>query len=241
MTNKLSIVAMVPARRGSTRLKQKNLALLNGKPLIGYAIQAARQAKVFDKIVVNSEDKIFGKIAARYGVEFYQRPAHLATSEAKSDDVVNDFITHYPSDVVVWMNPIAPLQPAQEVREAVDYFLKENLDTLITVKNEPVHCVCEGKPVNFNPDELFARTQDLALVQAFVYSLMMWRTKAFQENYQRRGYAILCGKIGYYPVSKLSAVIIKKEEDLRLAEYLLAGMEARKKFSLQYDEVSHET
>ena len=52
---------MLPARRGSIRLKQKNLALLNGKPLISYVIEAAKQSGVFERIVLNSEDKIFDK------------------------------------------------------------------------------------------------------------------------------------------------------------------------------------
>ena len=232
------IIAMIPARRGSTRLKQKNLALLGGKPLIYYSICAAKDSGVFDRIVLNSEDEVFGKIAQRYGIEFYKRPTYLATSTAKSDDVVSDFIEHNSADIVVWVNSIAPLQIGSEIREVVMYFIKESLDSLITVKNEQVHCLYQSKPLNFNPEEIFVRTQDLSPVQPFVYSIMMWRAKVFQRFYKKRGYAILCGKIGYYPVSKLSSLIIKKEEDLIMAEYLLAGIEARKNFKVAYDEVA---
>ena len=51
-----NIIAMIPARMGSTRLTMKNLALLNGKPLIYYAINAAKDSEVFKRIVINSED-----------------------------------------------------------------------------------------------------------------------------------------------------------------------------------------
>ena len=54
MNNKF--IAMIPARIGSTRLKYKNLALINGKPLIYYAINAAKNSKMFNKIVLNSDD-----------------------------------------------------------------------------------------------------------------------------------------------------------------------------------------
>ena len=57
MLSKPIIYAMIPARIGSTRLKMKNLALINGKPLIYYAIQAAKDSGVFDKIVLNSENQ----------------------------------------------------------------------------------------------------------------------------------------------------------------------------------------
>ena len=75
------IYAMIPARYGSTRLKMKNLALINGQPMISYAIKAAKESGVFDKVVVNSEHDIFKKIAERYNVTFYQRPDQLGSSQ----------------------------------------------------------------------------------------------------------------------------------------------------------------
>ena len=71
------IYAMIPARYGSTRLQMKNLALINGQPMISYAINAAKESNIFDKVVVNSEHVVFEKIADRYGVDFYQRPSFL--------------------------------------------------------------------------------------------------------------------------------------------------------------------
>jgi hypothetical protein len=59
---KKKIVAMIPARIGSERLKKKNLALLNKKPLIYYAIHAAKKSKIFKEIYINSDDKVFKKI-----------------------------------------------------------------------------------------------------------------------------------------------------------------------------------
>ena len=53
------IYAMIPARMGSQRLKLKNLALLNVKPLIYYAIESAKVSKIFDKIFINSDDNLF--------------------------------------------------------------------------------------------------------------------------------------------------------------------------------------
>ena len=58
------IVAMIPAKLGSTRLAMKNLALINGKPAIYYAIKAARESGIFSKIIINAEDAVFSKIAA---------------------------------------------------------------------------------------------------------------------------------------------------------------------------------
>ena len=214
-------IAMIPGRIGSTRLKMKNLALLGGRPLMSYAIEAAKAAGVFERVIVNGDHEIFEAVASEYGAEFYLRPAALGSSTTKSDSVVYDFLVKHPADVVAWVNPTSPLQTGEEIRSVVDYFHAHELDSLITVKEERVHGLVQGEPVNFDPDGPFARTQDLPPVQLFVYSVMMWRTATFKDAFEHRGYALLSGRVGYYPVSKLSAMIVKTQEDLHVAEALL--------------------
>lgn len=241
MKDKANIIAMVPARIGSTRLKMKNLALINGKPLISYAIEAAKASGVFSRVVVNSDNEIFAGIAKRYGVDFYLRPAELGSSTTKSDNVVYDFMAKHPSDIVAWVNPTSPLQTGDEIRNVINYFVKEDLDTLITVKNEQVHCIFEGRPVNFNTAEIFAQTQDLKPVQPFVYSIMMWRNKTFMDTFDRQGYALFCGKTGYYPVSKETSIIIKTKEDIMLADYVMRTKSSAGEYEVKYDGIIKES
>ena len=56
---KKGLYAMIPARYGSERLKLKNLALLDGKPLIYYAIKSAKLSNMFEKIYINSDNLLF--------------------------------------------------------------------------------------------------------------------------------------------------------------------------------------
>jgi len=237
MSDQHKCIAMIPARIGSTRLKLKNLALVNGKPLIYYAIRAAQDSGMFDNVILNSDHRIFEEIAARYDAEFYQRPPELGSSTTKSDDVVMDFINNYPCDIVAWVNPTSPLQTAEEIHAVVSYFLKNEIDTLITVKDEQVHCILKGQPVNFELEKRFAQTQDLDPVQPFVYSVMMWRAQTFIHKFKEKGYAFFCGKIGYYPVSKLSTVIIKRKEDLMLADYIVRLIEGQDTYQVKYDNI----
>lgn len=232
-----TIFAMIPARLGSHRLRMKNLSLLKGKPLIYYAIQAAKKAGIFNRIIVNSECALFRNIAERYGVRFYKRPDRLAASNAKSDPVVYDFLKHNPCDILVWVNPISPLQTAEEVRRVVDFFIRKRLDSLITVKDEPVHCIYKNKPINFRMDKVFARTQDLLPVQGFVYSVMMWRSNVFVKTFEKKGHALLCGKRGFYAVSKASSIIVKRKEDLMLAESLMNLSGRKRKYKIKYDKI----
>jgi len=240
MEQKQRVIAMIPARIGSTRLPMKNLALIDGEPLIGHAIKAAKEAGVFDRIVVNSDAPIFAKIAERYGVDFYHRPEHLGSSSTKSDDVVHDFMTNNPCDILAWVNPTSPLQTGDEVRGVIGHFCREGLDSLITVNREQVHANFADRPLNYRTDELFAQTQDLVPVELFVYSIMMWRTAPFLETYGRQHHAFFVGKVGFYPVSKLTSIIIKREEDLRLAEFVMKTRRQRGNAPLQYDPLAEE-
>lgn len=231
------IIAMIPARFGSTRLKMKNLAILNKKPLIYYAIKAAKDSGIFDQIVLNSDHQIFEAIAHRYEVDFYKRPEELGSSKTKSDEVVMDFVKKNPCQIIVWVNPTSPLQTSQEIGEVVKFFQINQLDSLFTVQKNQVHCVYKDQPINYDTGAHFAQTQDLIPVQSFVYSIMMWRTHVFKKHYAEKGYALFCGKTGFYPVCNLSSVIIKKENDLKLAEYILQTMDKAADYKVKYDAI----
>lgn len=223
MVNGKFVTAMVPARMGSERLSQKNLILLDGKPLISYAIQAAKDSGVFDRIVVNSDGEIFKEIAQEYQVDFYFRAEEFASSQARADDVVYDFILHNKTDIVAWVNPTSPLQTGQEIREIVQYFHDKDCDTLITTKKEQVHCNFKEKPLNYDLNDLFAKTQDLIYVERFVYSVMMWKSDTFRKEYETSKRAFFVGKVGFFPVSKISAIIVKTQEDVELCKYIIKG------------------
>ena len=230
------IYAMIPARIGSTRLKMKNLALINGKPMIYYAIRAAKESGVYDKIILNSDSEIFSKIAERYFVDFYLRPEELGSSQTKSDAVVADFMYAHPeADFVAWVNPTSPFQTAEEISRTISYFIDNQLDSLITVEDRQVHCIYNGKPVNFKPDEPFAQTQNLTSVQPFIYSVMMWRSKQFLKEFDEKEFALFCGKFGTFPVEKMTAIIIKTQEDLLIANELMKVMEDSDGDCIEYD------
>ena len=236
---KTRIIAMIPARVGSERLKMKNLALINGKPLIYYSIKAAKDSGIFDKIVLNSDSQIFGEIALRYDIDFYLRPRELGFSETKSDDVVADFMKSYsPNDIVVWVNTVNPFQSPEIICEAVKHFLDNKLDSLMTVEEKQVHVDFEDKPLNYNVDQPFFKTQDISPVKPFVYSVMMWRVNSFLSRFQKNGYALFCGKFGTYKVGGLVTIKIKTEEDLLFADKIMRGLEKSKDLDvLEYDEL----
>jgi CMP-N,N'-diacetyllegionaminic acid synthase len=86
-----SVLALIPARSGSERVRDKNIRPLAGHPLVAYAIATAREAGIFERVVCSTDSGKIAEIAQRYGAEVpFLRPTVLATST--SPDI--EWITH---------------------------------------------------------------------------------------------------------------------------------------------------
>ena len=214
-------IAMIPARMGSQRLKQKNLQLLAGLPLIAHAIRKCRAAGLFDEIWVNSEHDAFGEIAEAEGVRFHRRPAALANDTATSEQFVAEFLEQHSCERVFQVHSIAPLLRAEQVRDFVGAMAGDACDSLFSVVEEPLECLYGDTPVNFS----FARktnSQDLVPVRRIVWSITGWRRAPYLAAFRRGECATYAGRRGYFVVDRFAGHVIKTAEDLRLAEALLA-------------------
>jgi len=81
-------VAIIPARGGSKRIPRKNIKEFHGKPLIAYSIEVALASKLFDKVIVSTDDKKIADIATQYGAEVpFLRPKELSDDFTGTADV----------------------------------------------------------------------------------------------------------------------------------------------------------
>ena len=71
-------LCVIPARGGSKRIPKKNIKLFCGKPLIAYSIEVALESKLFEKVVVSTDDEEIAKVSKKYGAEVLKRPKELA-------------------------------------------------------------------------------------------------------------------------------------------------------------------
>ena len=195
----MKIIAMIPARIGSERLKLKNLAILKGHPLISYAIKSAKESKIFSRVIVNSDSKKFQSVCKKYRCEFYLRKSNLGSSNTKSDDVVLNFIKNHKCDILMWINPIAPLLEKSDIVKVFNYFVNQNLNSLITTQQVNVHGLINNKnkklrPINFSYKTKFEKTQNLKPIKLMNYCIMMWRSNTFlksMDNYNSIYYRLL--------------------------------------------------
>ena len=86
-------IAIIPARGGSKRIPKKNIKEFSGKPIIAWSIEAAKKCKMFDRIIVSTDDYEIAAIAKQYGADVpFMRPKHLADDYTGTSAVVKDVI-----------------------------------------------------------------------------------------------------------------------------------------------------
>ena len=213
-------LAMIPARMGSQRLKQKNLRELGGVPTIVRAIRKCKAAGCFDAVWVNSEHETFGEIAAAEGVNFHPRPKALANNTATSEQFVHEFLQAHECERVFQVHSIAPLLTANQVRDFVAAMDATGVDTLLSCTHEQIECALDGQPVNFSFTEK-TNSQDLRPVQRISWSITGWRRQTYLEAFAAGKTATYAGTVGFHVLDRLAGHIIKTEEDLQIAEALL--------------------
>lgn len=214
------LIAMIPARMGSQRLKQKNLRELAGVPLVTRAIRKCKEAGVFDEIWVNSEHPAFGDIAQAEGVGFHRRPQVLGSDEATSEQYLAEFLQKHPCEFVVQVHSIAPLLSISDIRQFVTALETGACDSLIGTEQIQIECAYRGLPVNFSFSEK-TNSQELDPVLRLCWSISAWRRTAYLAAVAAGECATYAGKVGFHTLSHLAGHVIKTEIDLMVAEALL--------------------
>lgn len=147
----MKILVIIPARGGSKGIPHKNIKPLNGKPLIHYTIDEAREIVDDEDICVSTDDPEIIKCVEDYGLKVpFVRPAELATDTAGTYEVLLHALNyceqqgkHY--DVVLLMQNTSPFRTADHVKEALSLF-RPDVDMVVSVKEcaaNPYYCVFE--------------------------------------------------------------------------------------------------
>ena len=138
MTQEKIILGIIPARWGSKRVPQKNIKLFRGKPLIYYTIEAACKSRYLDDVFVSTDSEEIADISSKYGARVINRPSQFAQDHSPSVDVVIHALTVEKADIIVLLQPTSPLRTTRDIDEAIELFLKERPQSLISAtRNGP--------------------------------------------------------------------------------------------------------
>ena len=219
---------IIPVRMGSERLKKKNYQKINKYTVLELTIMKALKSKVFDNIVINTDDIKLHKMAKKFGIDFYLRSQKLANSSATSDQLILDFFQNNRVDRVFWLNTASPLQTVNDIKRFVLNFVKKSLISSVSANNVGFHAYYKNIPINFNRKNGFARTQDLKPIQVINYAMMGWHKSCIK--YLKKG-ELFPKKNLIYESSRWSGILLKHPEDLEIIRnlYRIAPDQGHKK------------
>ena len=134
------LIALIPARSGSERIKHKNLVKISGKSLLEISVKNAIKSKIFHKIIVSTDSKKYEKMANDFGADVILRPKNLAGSTSTDFDWVShvfkkislkkDTITHF-----FILRPTNPFRSYKTILRAWKYLNKNtNFESLRAVE-----------------------------------------------------------------------------------------------------------
>lgn len=139
----MRILALIPARGGSKGIPKKNLRLMNGKPLIAYAIENAKKSKYIKDVFVTTDSKEIEEVSKVYGAAVIKRDNELSSDLVTLDPVIYHAMLEAEKetgkfyDAVITLQPTSPLLNVDTLDSAIEYFISGNFETVISVVNKP--------------------------------------------------------------------------------------------------------
>ncbi|MDR0556232.1 MAG: pseudaminic acid cytidylyltransferase [Holosporaceae bacterium] len=132
-------IAIIPARGGSKRIPRKNIKEFLGRPIVAYSIEAALQSKIFDEVMVSTDDKEIADISIRYGAKVpFFRSLEMSTDMAMTAPVLIEVLGEYKKrdcdfEYCCCIYPCAPFITPERLRYGMELLIMKNADSVLPV------------------------------------------------------------------------------------------------------------
>lgn len=211
-------LVIIPLRKGSVRLQNKNKLDFNGLPLFMHTVQYALTFKgLIDRVVISTNDEEIKSITKEIGIDFIDRPDTLAKNDTPTIDVLKHVLEQLDEDFdnVILLQATNPLRPKSLLKDCLDAYLSKNCDSLLTVSNlnKKFGVIKEGTfhPKNYNFGQRFQDMEELYYENGLLY--------ISKSDLIKKGKII--GELNYpyiidHPFSQID---IDTKEDLDLAKW----------------------
>jgi N-acylneuraminate cytidylyltransferase len=222
MINDKTVLGLIPARGGSKGVPRKNIRMAGGKPLLAWTIEAARESKYLDRVVLSSEDPEIMEVASRFGCEVpFVRPPELALDDTPGDAPVFHALDKLPGyHYVTLLQPTSPMRNASDIDGCIEQCEIKQANACVSVVK------CQQHPYlmfladcNFVLQRLvpeaseFSRRQDYPSVYLLNGAVYVARTE-----WLRRSRTFLSKESVGYEMPQGRSLDIDTEEDFRQFE-----------------------
>lgn len=213
------IFSIILARKNSQGIKNKNLKIVNGKPLIYWSIKNSKNSKLVNKTFVSSDSKKILNYSKKIGANVILRPSKYAKSKTSSETTLLHAIKYLQKnnlkfDDILFIQPTSPLREKKDFDNAINLFYSKKFDSLFSanISNDTNFWEYRNKKLTANYKYKKRKMrQDLNTKYLENGSFYIFNKKKFLKFKCR-----LFGKIGFYLMSKLNSFQIDDREDIDL-------------------------
>jgi CMP-N-acetylneuraminic acid synthetase len=226
----MTTLALIPARGGSKGVTRKNLRLVGGRSLLARAIDAARDSRMVDCVVVSTDDEEIAAAARCCGVEVpFLRPAELASDQSAIEPAIAHAVENFERisgatvRTLVLIEPTSPFRNAGHVRAALERFQAGDCRSVISVcplerKPENIFAKSDGVVERYIRDAVpYVRRQDMGQLCRLNSAVYVVGRDKFMETSR-----LIVEPVGFIEMSALESINIDEELDLVIAE-VVAG------------------
>ncbi len=217
-------IAIIPARGGSKRIPKKNIKLFLEKPIIAYSIEAAINSKLFDEVIVSTDDDEIANIAVKFGAKIpFTRSEKNSSDYATTFDVIGEVIEFYKQknshfENICCIYACAPFVTSEKLITSYKLLIEKEYDSVFPVVNfgSPIQRalkIKENKASFFQDEFVLTRSQDLEKSYHDVGQFYWMNSGKIIAKKQ-----ILTDNTGVIIVSELESQDIDNEIDWKLAE-----------------------
>ena len=232
----MKVLCVIPARGGSKGVKNKNIKILKGKPVLAYSIETALASKNIDLAVVSTEDPKIASVARNLGVKVIDRPAEYAQDNSPIYYALRHAVEcvakekGWTPDITAWLQPNLPLREIALVDHVIEKLVAnfDKTDTVSTVYKTHHHPELMKKIVNGllefreKPNKLRYIRQELDDIYLHDGSVSATKTSVLMdESLQQNNVHFYMGRIMPFIHDFPYTVEIDYEEDFKLLEYIL--------------------
>ncbi len=137
----MNILAVIPARSGSKSVPHKNIRLINGKPMLSYSIEHAKQSKLINRIILSTDSEEYAAIGREYGAEVpFLRPKEYAQDHSLDVEAFFHCLSFlrsnegYEADIVVQLRPTYPIRDAGDIDSMIKILMENpSLDSVRSI------------------------------------------------------------------------------------------------------------
>lgn len=223
-------VAVIPARGGSQRIPRKNIRPFAGKPIIAYSIRAALDARLFDRVLVSTDDEEVAAVAREHGAEVpFTRPAYLADEYTGTNSVVKHALQWLreqgtPAARACCIYATAPFVTPRDLALAHELLIKSGKDFVFSVTTFPfpiqraIRLKPDGSVEPIFPEHIQSRSQDFEHAYHDA-GQFYWGT---EEAFCRSAFVFSHTSLGYI-LPRHQVQDIDTEEDWVRAEHMFVA------------------